>query len=47
VLAIHAHIPIDTLATAIHAFPSTSRIFDGLFTDALRELESPGSVVKG
>jgi dihydrolipoamide dehydrogenase len=46
VLAIHAHIPVDTLATAIHAFPSTSRIFDGLFTDALRELDRPGSVVK-
>ena len=38
---------MDTLAAAIHAFPSTSRIFDGLYADALRELERPGSVVKG
>jgi pyruvate/2-oxoglutarate dehydrogenase complex dihydrolipoamide dehydrogenase (E3) component len=47
VLAIHTHVPVDTLATAIHAFPSTSRIFNGMFADALRELERPGSVVKG
>jgi dihydrolipoamide dehydrogenase len=47
VVAIKARITIDVLADTIHAFPSTSRIFDGLFTDALRELESPGSVVKG
>ena len=46
VIAIQARIPMDTLATAIHAFPSTSRIFDGLFADAMRELEQPGSVVK-
>jgi len=46
VIAIQARIPMDVLATAIHAFPSTSRIFDGLYTDALRELERPGSVVK-
>jgi pyruvate/2-oxoglutarate dehydrogenase complex dihydrolipoamide dehydrogenase (E3) component len=46
VIAIQAHIPMETLAGAIHAFPSTSRIFDGLYTDALRELERPGSVVK-
>jgi pyruvate/2-oxoglutarate dehydrogenase complex dihydrolipoamide dehydrogenase (E3) component len=47
VIAIQAHIPLDTLVTAIHAFPSTSRIFDGLYTDALRELDRPGSVVEG
>jgi pyruvate/2-oxoglutarate dehydrogenase complex dihydrolipoamide dehydrogenase (E3) component len=46
VIAIQAHIPMDTLVTAIHAFPSTSRIFDGLYTDALRELEHPGSVIQ-
>jgi len=47
VIAIQARLPMDTLVTAIHAFPSTSRIFNGLFADALRELERPGSVVKG
>ena len=47
VLAIHTHIPVDTLVTAIHAFPSTPRIFNAMFADALRELDSPGSVVKG
>jgi pyruvate/2-oxoglutarate dehydrogenase complex dihydrolipoamide dehydrogenase (E3) component len=46
VVAIQARIPIDTLAAAIHAFPSTSRIFDGLYADALRELARPGSIVK-
>jgi pyruvate/2-oxoglutarate dehydrogenase complex dihydrolipoamide dehydrogenase (E3) component len=45
VLAIQARVPIDTLAATIHAFPSTSRIFNGLFADALRELEEPRSVV--
>ena len=47
VLAIKARVPIGTLAETIHAFPSTSRIFNGLFADARRELERPGSVVKG
>ena len=46
VLAIKAQVPVDTLAETIHAFPSTSRIFNGLFADARRELERPGSVVK-
>ena len=45
VLAIKARVPIDVLAETIHAFPSTSRIFNGLFADALRELDAPGSVV--
>jgi pyruvate/2-oxoglutarate dehydrogenase complex dihydrolipoamide dehydrogenase (E3) component len=45
VVAIQARIPAETLAAAFHAFPSTSRILDGLYTDALRELERPGSVV--
>jgi pyruvate/2-oxoglutarate dehydrogenase complex dihydrolipoamide dehydrogenase (E3) component len=41
VLAIQAHVKVDVLASTIHAFPSTSRIFNGLFPDALRELERP------
>ncbi len=44
VLAIKARVPIDVLAETIHAFPSTSRILNGLFADARREFESPGSV---
>jgi len=39
VVAIRAHVTIDVLADTIHAFPSTSRIFNGLFADALRELD--------
>jgi pyruvate/2-oxoglutarate dehydrogenase complex dihydrolipoamide dehydrogenase (E3) component len=46
VLAIQARVPMDVLAATIHAFPSTSRILNGLFADALRELDEPGSVVK-
>jgi len=38
VLAIRAHVPIDVLADTIHAFPSTSRILNGLFADARRSL---------
>lgn len=41
VLAIKAHVTIDVLAETIHAFPSTSRIFNGLFADAKRELDKP------
>jgi pyruvate/2-oxoglutarate dehydrogenase complex dihydrolipoamide dehydrogenase (E3) component len=40
VLAIKARVPVETLAETIHAFPSTSRIFNGLFADALREVEA-------
>jgi dihydrolipoamide dehydrogenase len=39
VLAIKARVPIDVLAETIHAFPSTSRILNGLFADARRELD--------
>jgi pyruvate/2-oxoglutarate dehydrogenase complex dihydrolipoamide dehydrogenase (E3) component len=39
VLAIKARVSIDVLADTIHAFPSTSRIFNGLFADALEELD--------
>jgi pyruvate/2-oxoglutarate dehydrogenase complex dihydrolipoamide dehydrogenase (E3) component len=42
VLAIQAHVTIDVLAATIHAFPSTSRIFNGLFADAVRELGGAG-----
>jgi dihydrolipoamide dehydrogenase len=38
VLAIKAHLKIELLADTIHAFPSTSRIFNGLFYDARRML---------
>jgi pyruvate/2-oxoglutarate dehydrogenase complex dihydrolipoamide dehydrogenase (E3) component len=41
VVAIRARVPIDVLAETIHAFPSTSRIFNGLFADAKRELDRP------
>ncbi len=41
VVAIRARVSIDVLADTIHAFPSTSRIFNGLFADALRELGRP------
>ena len=40
VLAIKARVPVDVLAETIHAFPSTSRIFNGLFADALREVDA-------
>ena len=45
VLAIQARVPVEVLAATIHAFPSTARIFNGLFADALRELDRPGAVV--
>jgi pyruvate/2-oxoglutarate dehydrogenase complex dihydrolipoamide dehydrogenase (E3) component len=45
VLAIQARVSVDVLAETIHAFPSTSRILNGLFPDALRELDEPGSVI--
>jgi dihydrolipoamide dehydrogenase len=38
VLAIKARIPVDLLAETIHAFPSSSRILNGLFADARRQL---------
>ena len=39
VVAIKARVTIDVLADTIHAFPSTSRILNGLFADAKRELD--------
>jgi pyruvate/2-oxoglutarate dehydrogenase complex dihydrolipoamide dehydrogenase (E3) component len=41
VLAIKARVKVDVLAVTIHAFPSTSRILNGMFADALRELDHP------
>jgi pyruvate/2-oxoglutarate dehydrogenase complex dihydrolipoamide dehydrogenase (E3) component len=38
VLAIRARVQIELLADTIHAFPSTSRILNGLFADARRAL---------
>jgi pyruvate/2-oxoglutarate dehydrogenase complex dihydrolipoamide dehydrogenase (E3) component len=43
VVAIKAHVPVDVLAETIHAFPSTSRIFNGLFADARRQLDGRAS----
>jgi pyruvate/2-oxoglutarate dehydrogenase complex dihydrolipoamide dehydrogenase (E3) component len=40
VLAIRARVPVEVLADTIHAFPSTSRILNGLFADARRALDS-------
>jgi pyruvate/2-oxoglutarate dehydrogenase complex dihydrolipoamide dehydrogenase (E3) component len=40
VLAIRARVPVEVLADTIHAFPSTSRILNGLFADARRALSS-------
>jgi dihydrolipoamide dehydrogenase len=41
VLAIKARVPIEVLADTIHAFPSTSRILNGLFHDAAERLARP------
>jgi pyruvate/2-oxoglutarate dehydrogenase complex dihydrolipoamide dehydrogenase (E3) component len=38
VLAIRARVPIDVLAETIHAFPSTSRVLNGLFAEAAATL---------
>ncbi|HEY7133233.1 MAG TPA: NAD(P)/FAD-dependent oxidoreductase [Candidatus Limnocylindrales bacterium] len=38
VVAIRARVPVEVLADTIHAFPSTSRILNGLFADAAKEL---------
>jgi pyruvate/2-oxoglutarate dehydrogenase complex dihydrolipoamide dehydrogenase (E3) component len=38
VLAVHARVPLATLAGMLHAFPSTPRAFDGLFAEAMRQL---------
>jgi dihydrolipoamide dehydrogenase len=38
VLAIQARIPVAQLASMIHGYPTTSRAFDGLYAEALKEL---------
>lgn len=38
VLAIRARVPVEVLADTIHAFPSSSRILNGLFGEALRAM---------
>jgi len=40
VIAIKARVPVDLLAETIHAFPSTSRIFNGLFAEAKATLDA-------
>jgi pyruvate/2-oxoglutarate dehydrogenase complex dihydrolipoamide dehydrogenase (E3) component len=47
VLAIQARVKVEVLAETIHAFPSTSRIFNGLFNAALMELNPPASAMAG
>ncbi len=40
VLAIRARVPMEVLADTIHAFPSTSRILNGLYAEALATLDA-------
>jgi pyruvate/2-oxoglutarate dehydrogenase complex dihydrolipoamide dehydrogenase (E3) component len=40
VLAIRARVSMDVLAETIHAFPSTSRILNGLFAEAKERLDA-------
>ena len=40
VVAIQARVPVEVLAETIHAFPSTSRILNGLFADAAKDLRA-------
>jgi pyruvate/2-oxoglutarate dehydrogenase complex dihydrolipoamide dehydrogenase (E3) component len=47
VVAIKARVTVDVLAETIHAFPSTSRIFNGLFADARRELAARAPAMAG
>jgi pyruvate/2-oxoglutarate dehydrogenase complex dihydrolipoamide dehydrogenase (E3) component len=41
VLAIRARVDLDVLADTIHAFPSTSRILNGLFAEAAAAVPAP------
>ncbi len=43
VLAIRARVPMEVLADTIHAFPSTPRVLNGLFAEALGKLDAPRS----
>jgi pyruvate/2-oxoglutarate dehydrogenase complex dihydrolipoamide dehydrogenase (E3) component len=47
VLAIQARVPVEVLADTIHAFPSTSRILNGLFAEARRALGAAAVPVEG
>jgi dihydrolipoamide dehydrogenase len=40
VLAIRARVPMEVLADTIHAFPSSSRILNGLYAEALATLDA-------
>ena len=40
VVAIRAQVPMEVLADTIHAFPSSSRIFNGLYAEALATLDA-------
>jgi dihydrolipoamide dehydrogenase len=44
VLAIQARIPVAQLASMIHGYPTTSRAFDGLYAEALKELRKAAAV---
>ena len=41
VLAIQERIPVPQLASIMHGFPTTSRAFNGLYAEALKELRAP------
>jgi dihydrolipoamide dehydrogenase len=43
VLAIHVRIGVPELASMLHGFPTTSRAFDGLYAEALKELRTATS----
>jgi dihydrolipoamide dehydrogenase len=45
VVAIRARVKLDVLADTIHAFPSTSRILNGLFAEAAKELAKTGAPI--
>jgi pyruvate/2-oxoglutarate dehydrogenase complex dihydrolipoamide dehydrogenase (E3) component len=47
VVAIQASVPVEVLAETIHAFPSTSRILNGLFAEARRALGEPADAGAG
>jgi dihydrolipoamide dehydrogenase len=41
VLAIQERIPVPQLASIMHGFPTTSRAFNGLYAEALKDLRAP------
>jgi len=44
VLAIHARVPVATLASMMHGFPTTPRAFNGLYEEALKALRDQAVV---